>query len=812
MITVNSDNLKKKLKRYAANANRYLWRVFFIGLGLFIVFILLVSWGVFGKLPSLSELENPSISSASEVYASNGRLMGKYVIIDRTNVAYKDISPNVVNALIATEDERFYKHSGIDGKSLARAVLFMGREGGASTITQQLAKNMLGQGSRSLFQRILEKFKEMIVAIKLERNFTKEEILALYLNTVEYSDHVFGIRNASRTFFQKEPDRLEVEEAAVLIGMLKGTGIFNPRLYSDRAYNRRNTVIDQMVRNNYLSAEEAAKIKVPPIKLNYFKQNQNTNLAPYFVDVIKNDVRKWCKEHKNPQTGEPYDLYRDGLKIYTTIDLRMQKYAEMAVARHMPNLQKVFNTQANIKSGSVWKTKDGMAVLEKAIKTSDRWKALKDDGLSESEIRKSFEEPTKMTVFAWNDKREKDTVMTPMDSIKYNKQMLQSAFMVMDPFTGEVKAWVGGIDFKTYKFDHANYNTKRQVGSTFKPILYTLAIMNGYTPETEISVDPVDLGGKLIADKKYSGNRSMSYCLAASINPAAATLMNQIGVERTVEFAHLAGITSKLPPYPSIALGSADLSLIEMMNVYSMYPAGGISTKPIYISRIEDKNGNILETFTTTHKEVINDADAYIMTRMMQGVVDIGTARSLRGTYGINSEAAGKTGTTNNNADGWFMGFTPSLLAGAWVGADDPILRISNNYVGQGAQMAMPIWAYFFQEVYKDKTLNIPASARFIQPASVKELYFQRWNEPASDTFLIEGDDGSAGSSEYVDVPVSDGRERVVTESKLTAEEERILEEAKKGNKQQADNDNTTEEKKKGFFKRIFSKKKKDSD
>lgn len=800
-----------KFKLTSEKVVKYIWRLFFIGVGSFIVFILLVSWGVFGKLPSLSELENPSIASATEVYASNGRLMGRYVITDRTIIPYKDISPNVINALIATEDERFYKHSGIDGKSLGRAIVFMGREGGASTITQQLAKNMLGQGSRSMIQRIMEKFKEMIVAIKLERNFTKEEIIALYLNTVEYSDNVYGIRNASRTFFQKEPDRLEIEEAAVLIGMLKGTNIFNPRLHSDRAYNRRNTVIDQMVRNNYISAADASKIKVPPIKLNYFKQNQNTNLAPYFIDVLKNDIRKWCSENTNPKTGKNYDIYRDGLKIYTTIDLRMQKYAEMAVARHMPNLQKVFNGQANIKTGSVWKTKDGKAVLERAMKNSDRWKSLKNGGLSDDEIRKLFDEPVNMSVFAWNDRRERDTVMTPMDSIKYNKQMLQAGFMVTDPFTGEVKAWVGGIDFKTYKYDHVNYNTKRQVGSTFKPILYTLAIMNGYTPETEISVDPVNLGGKMIGDKKYEGTRSLNYCLAASINPAAATLMNQIGVERTVEFAHQAGITSKIPPYPSIALGSADLSLIEMMNAYSMYPAGGMSTKPIYISRIEDKNGNVLQTFTTSHKEVINEADAYIMTRMMQGVVDVGTARSLRGTYGISSEAAGKTGTTNNNADGWFLGFTPNLLAGAWVGADDPILRISNNSVGQGAQMAMPIWAYFFQEVYKDKTLEISPTARFVQPASVKELYFQRWNEPTFDN-LVEGDDGYGSPSEYEEVPVSDGRERVVTESKLTPEEERILDEAQKGNKKRNDTDvsDTTEAKKKGFFKRIFGKKKKD--
>ncbi|MBX3255099.1 MAG: transglycosylase domain-containing protein [Chitinophagaceae bacterium] len=795
-----------------SKAKKYLWRTFFIGLGATILFVLLVSWGVFGALPSLAELENPSIMSASEVYASDGRLMGKYYVTDRTNVPYSEISPNVLNALVATEDERFYKHSGIDGRSMARAVFFFGREGGASTITQQLAKNMLGQGSKNKIERIIEKVKEMIVAIKLERNFTKQEILGLYLNTVEYSDHVYGIGNASRTFFQKEASRLNIAEAAVLVGMLKATGTYNPRVYPRQSRDRRNTVIEQMVRNNYISAADAAKIKITPIELKYKKVDQNTNLAPYFIDVLKNDLRKWCKEHKNPKTNENYNLVKDGLKIYTTIDPRMQLYAEMAVARHMPNLQKVFNAQQNIKTGSVWKTKDGKAVLERAMKTSDRWRSLKDEGVSEAEIRKSFEEPAAMKVFAWNDKREKDTVMAPLDSIKYNKQMLQASFMVTDPLTGEVRAWVGGIDFKTYKYDHANINTKRQVGSTFKPILYTLAIMNGYTPETQISMDPVDLGGKMISDKKYTGTRPMSYCLAASINPAAARLMNEIGVNRTVEFAHQAGIESKIPPYPSIALGSADLSLVEMMSVYSMYPGGGMNTKPYYITRIEDRNGNVLESFHTTHKEVINEVDAYIMTRMMQGVVDIGTGRSLRGTYGITAEVAGKTGTTNNNADGWFMGFSPQLLGGAWVGADDPILRIANNSVGQGAQMAMPIWAYFFQEVYKDKTLGIDPHARFVQPAGYKEQ-MQNWEDTLPDTPIIEeGDNNSGESNQYIDVPVSDGREKVTTESRLSDEEEKVLKEAR-GKKEEKMNADSSGEKKKGFFKRLFGgKKNKDKD
>ncbi len=792
-------------------AVKYFWRIFFIGLGFSVLFLLLISWGVFGKLPSLSELENPSILSASEVFAADGRLMGKYLIIDRTNVPYSEISPNVINALVATEDERFYKHSGIDARSLARAIFFFGSEGGASTITQQLAKNMLGQGSKNTIARVIEKLKEMIVAIKLERNFTKEEILALYLNTVEYSDHVYGIRNAARTFFQKDAFRLNVAESAVLVGMLKATGTYNPRINPKQALDRRNTVIDQMVRNNYLPAAEANKIKLVPIKLDYEKMNHNTNLAPYFIDVLRNDIRQWCKEHKNPKTGEAYNIYKDGLKIYTTIDPRMQLYAEMAVARHMPNLQKVFNGQKNIKDGSVWKTKDGKAVLEKAMKNSERWRNLSDDGVKESEIRKSFTVKVPMKVFAWNDKREKDTTMCPLDSIKYHKQMLQASFILTDPLTGEVKAWVGGIDFKTYKYDHVNYSTKRQVGSTFKPLLYTLAIMNGYTPETPVPVDPVDLGGKLIGDTKYSGTRPLNYCLAASINPAAANLMNVIGVNRTIDFAKQCGITSKIPPYPSIALGSADISLIEMVSAYSMFPAGGMNTKPIYISRIEDRNGNVLQTFTTSHTEVINESDAYIMTRMMQGVVDFGTGRSMRSAYGITSEIAGKTGTTNNNADGWFIGFTPQLLGGAWVGADDPILRIANNYVGQGAQMAMPIWAYFFQEVYKDKTLGIDRNARFVQPESFKNEMIYDWTDPsASDTPILEGENPGGDGSQYIDVPVSDGREKVTTESQLNEEERRILEEAKNGNRK---NDkvgpDSTDKKKKGFFRRLFGGKKK---
>ncbi|MFT3705032.1 MAG: transglycosylase domain-containing protein [Agriterribacter sp.] len=795
-----------------SKAKKYLWGIFFVGLGSIVLFIMLINWGVFGKLPSLVELENPSILSASEVLAADGRSIGKYFITDRTNVSYKDISPNVIHALIAREDERFYDHSGIDGRGLMRAIIHLGKDGGASTITQQLAKNMLGQGSKNKFLRLVEKIKENIVAIKLEKNFTKEEIIALYLNTVEYSDHVYGIRNASHTFFQKEPDRLTIDEAAVLIGMLRATGLYNPRTNPKASVESRNLVISQMVRNNFISEAEGNKYKLMQITLNYEKITQNNNRAPYFIDVLRNDLKDWCKEHKNPRTGEPYNIYKDGLKIYTTIDPRMQLYAEMAVARHMPNLQKVFDSQKNIKDGSVWKTKDGKAVLERAMKSSDRWQDMEDADIPEAEIRKVFNKPIPMKVFAWNNKREKDTVLSPIDSIKYNKQMLQSSFVVTNPLTGEIKAWVGGIDFKTYKYDHANYGTKRQVGSTFKPILYTLAIMNGYTPETQMPMDPVNLGGKMISDKKYTGTRPLSYCLAASINTAAAKLMNDIGVSRTVEFAHQAGVISEIPPYPSIALGAADLSLLEMVGVYSMFPGGGMHTTPYYISRIEDRNGNVLQTFNATHKEVISEADAYIMTKMMQGVVDFGTGRSMRGTYGITSEIAGKTGTTNSNADGWFMGFSPQILGGVWVGADDPILRISNNYIGQGAQMAMPIWAYFFQEVYKDKTLGVDPNAKFVQPASIKNDMPQNWdNFPQNNLPITEGEsDVNNETNPYSEVPVSDGREKVTTESKLSAEEEKIKQEAQGSKKdaKPANTDTTTREKKKGFFGRLFGKKK----
>ena len=787
-----------------SNSIKTFWKIFVLAWGLFLLFIVAVNLGVFGKLPSLAELENPSMLSSSEIYASDGTLMGKYYLKDRTNVKYQDISQNVVKALIATEDERFYQHSGIDIRSLARVIIFLGQKGGGSPITQQLAKNLLNQGSENKALRVIEKFKEWIVAIKLERNFTKEEILSLYLNMVSYGDEIYGIRNAAKTYFQKEPDRLSVEESAVLVGLLKGNTIYNPRRNPKAALDRRNTVISQMVRNDFLPEAEAERLKLQPIKLNYKKLDENAGIAPYFREVLRDEIKKWCKENKNPKTGNPYNIYKDGLKIYTTINPRMQEYAEIAIFRHMQNMQKVFSNQPNIKTGAIWATKDGKVILENAMKQSDRWRNLKEDEFTEKEIRSSFNQKVPMKVFAWNTKREKDTIMTPLDSIKYHKQMLQTGFLAVDPYSGEVKAWVGGIDFKSFKFDHVNINTKRQVGSTFKPILYTVGVMNGYNPQTEFPSGPISMGGKMIEGK----GGPMAVCLAYSRNPGAVFLINQLGVQRTIDFAQLCGIESKIPAVPSIALGSADISLYEMVRAYTMFPGRGFNVKPIFISRIEDRNGNVLATFTPESKEVISEADSYVMTKMMQGVVDFGTGRALRSAYGITSEVAGKTGTTNDNADGWFIGFTPQLLAGVWVGADDPLLRLLNTT--GGAQMAMPAWGYFFQEVYKDKILGIDPAAKFPIPAVLQNeaVYDYEALTQGDQPPPAEGEDvGSGSQSDFIDVPVSDGTEHVTTESKKVEEEEdKKPEKVKPTDKFPPPED--TVKKKKGFFKRIFGKKK----
>ena len=698
---------------------RTFWKFFGWGLLSFLLLIILANVGLFGKMPSLYELQNPSILQASEVYALDGTLMGKYYTErgNRSNVKYHDLSRYAIDALVATEDERFYSHSGIDFKSTLRALVTLGSEGGGSTITQQLAKALLAQGSRNKAWRVIEKLKEWIIAVKLEKNFTKEEILTLYLNAVPFGNNIYGIRNASRTFFQKEPDRLNIEEAALLIGMLKGNSIYNPVRNPKAALDRRNVVIGQMEVNNKITAEQAAQLKATPIQLNYKKMDENTGYAPYFREILKEEIKEALKGMTNPE-GEPYSIYNDGLKIYTTINVQMQQYAEEALAQHMAQLQKNVNNRNSIKNGKIWQGKE--SILERAMKESDRWRNLEEDGWSEKEIRASFTEPVSMKVFGWNAKREIDTVMTPIDSIKYHRQMEQASFMAIDPVTGEIRAWVGGINFKTFKYDHVNIKTKRQVGSTIKPLLYTQAVEErGFTPETQLPNEPqyFEGNGWVPASKECKGGPgSMAAALAFSKNCATAYVMKQVGARQFSEFMGRLNIPTPIGPYPSVALGSCDLSLFEMMWAYTIFSGRGFSTKPFAISRIEDRNGNVIKRFdfSANRKEVISEATAYTMARMMQGAVDVGTAAGMRSRVGA-AEMGGKTGTTNENADAWFLGFTPQILVGSWVGFDDQFIRNE----GEASRMARPICEFFLGKALSDAKTGLEREARFIVPAEM---------------------------------------------------------------------------------------------
>ncbi len=705
--TSSNRNVPLKPKRINTSV-KLLWLLVGGGIISFILILLLASLGLFGKLPSLQELENPQANLASEIYADDGvTLMGKIYTENRSPVDFNDISKNVINALISTEDVRFYDHAGIDAIAIGRAVKGFGSEGGGSTLTQQLAKQILRQGNGWFGKRILDKMKEWIVALKLEKNFTKQEILSLYLNRVPWGN-VFGIRNTSRVYFQKEPSKLTVPEAALLVGMLSGPGKYDPVRHPDAALDRRNLVLDRMVTNNLLSQPEGNRLKKQPLNIKFKKLDESLGIAPYFRLVLSKKMEQWCKTHPDVKLGRNYNIYRDGLKIYTTINPKMQTYAEEAVILHMNAMQKKFNSQLG---KDVWKKHQD--ILNRAMKESERWKQMTEDGVKEDDITKSFYKPVKMKVFTWNKNREKDTTMTPMDSIKYLKQMMQTSFAAMDPTTGEVKAWVGGIDFKWFKFDRVT--SQRQVGSAFKPILYTLALVDaGLTPDSYIGGRAITLNGKTISG---DGGGTMAYCLARSLNTGAYDLMSRIGAKKTVEFAHSVGIASNIPVVPSIALGSADLTLIEMLRSYTMFPNRGFNIEPILITRIEDKNGNVLETFVPESKQIISEADAYTMYKMMEGVVDFGTGHSMRGRFGINGAMGGKTGTTNDNTDGWFIGYTPQLLAGVWVGCDDPFLKIGWTYGGN--EMAMPEWAYFMQKVYADKQLGIDPKAEFQKPAEL---------------------------------------------------------------------------------------------
>jgi penicillin-binding protein 1A len=690
---------------------KFLWWGLVIGIIGFNALIWMINEGWLGYMPKMAELENPKSATASELYSSEGAMIGKYYLENRNPVTYDEIAPCVIDALVATEDERFYKHSGIDPEAIGRALFGMvtfNPKGGASTITQQLAKQLLEQGSRNFLERILEKLKEQIVAVKLEKNLTKQEILTLYLNTVPWGYNSFGIKSAAKTYFNKMPKKLDIEEAALLIGMLKGSSRYNPTKESKQqlVLDRRNTVLDQMVKNLKISAAEAQVLKEKPIALDFspMSDTHHEGVAPYFRQVVEQEVKTWCKK-------KGYNIYKDGLKIYTTIDTTMQAYADNAVQKQMYG-------KTRFASNRTWDKHK--VTLMRAMKETDRYRELKKEGKSEDEILKVFNTKTKMKVFAWNSRREKDTTITPMDSIKYMKGFVQTGFMVMDPATGEVKAWVGGINHKYFQFDHVNSNTKRQVGSTIKPLLYCLAVDNGYSPCMSVSLNPVMFPGHgWYGPDRSRGAMPMKTALAFSKNNATVNILKLVGIEHFVKFLKLLGIDSKVNAYPSVCLGADDISIIEMLRAYTMFPNYGINTKPIFITRIEDRNGNVLETFVPERKEVINEITAYKMIRMMMGTVLIGTGKRLKPVWGIKGECAGKTGTTNSEADAWFIGYTPQLLAGAWVGCDDRFVGVG---LGEGSRAAMPIWGEFFKQIQANEKLGYAKVQEFEKPAVMEGL------------------------------------------------------------------------------------------
>lgn len=689
-----------------------LWSLFGLAILGVITFFSLAGLGLFGKLPDIEELENPKSNLASEIYSSDGVMIGKYFYDNRTNVDFSELSENIVQALIATEDERFISHSGIDLRATLRAIVRLGKDGGGSTITQQLAKNMFNSTERkSVFKRVTEKAQEYIIAIQLEKRYTKEEILAMYLNTVDFVNHAVGIHSAAHVYFSKRPIDLSVEEAAVLVGMLKAPSLYNPVRHGERSQLRRNVVLKQMVKNKYLSASEYDELKKLPIQLNFTPVNHIEGLAPYFRETLAQQLKAYFSENPR-QDGSTYNLYKDGLKIYTTIDSRLQQYAEDAVRDHLSSYQKHFTNQ--YKGTNPFQSGLGAQRLNNAKVNSERYRRLKEN-LTKDEIEEDFNTPIQMKVFSWEG--EKDTVMSPLDSIKHHMMFLQTGFMAMDPESGHVKAWVGGIDYKYFKYDHVNINTKRQVGSTYKPILYALAVDNGWSPCMDIPAGTVTIGDWTVSGS--GGHKTLKRCIATSDNGCAAYLVQQLGATAMVQMGERMGVKTKLPHYPAISLGAGDISLYEMMSVYSCFPSGGIQTEPLLLTRVEDKNGNLIKAFISPRVEAFSSNTAYKMVDLMQGVIEPGgTGNRLQRNYQLGDlKMAGKTGTTNKNVDAWFMGFTPNLVAGVWVGNDEQFLRFRTTYMGQGAAAALPIWGNFFQKVVRDSEFDYITKADFFTPA-----------------------------------------------------------------------------------------------
>ncbi len=681
---------------------------------------LIVYVGFTGPVPSSEELQKIKNPVSTEVYASDGRLLGRYYIENRSNVSFDQISPNVINALVATEDSRFYKHRGIDEIALIRvffkSVLLQDRSaGGGSTLSQQIAKNLYPRKSFGPLTMPVNKLRESIIAYRLEKLYTKEEILSLYLNTVPFAENTFGIGVASERFFNKPPAKLKVQEAATLIGMLKANNSYNPRKNPEKSLERRNVVIDQMLKYDYLSVAEAKVYKAEPLELTYNLITYNEGPAPYLMEKIRPILQTWCDDHlKEDQTT--FNLFTDGLKIRTTIDFDMQLAAEKAVSEQMKNLQALF--LASLGKSKPWG--NDQTVVYRAMKRSDRYRMLKKSGLVEEQIRQVFNTPTLVSLFDWND--DKQVEMTPMDSVQYYLKILNTGFMAMDPASGELKAYIGGNDFRYFKYDHTK--AKRQVGSTFKPIVYLGALEAGISPDTYFANEKkvyteYDNWSPENSHDDYTGFYSMEGALAKSINTIAVEVLMQAGISKVVELAKRMGIDSDLPEYPSLALGTASVSLEEMVCVYSEIVNGGRKVSPYYLKRIESNAGQVLEEFQNIQPvdQVAQSENCRMITQMLKGVVNDGTGSAIRSTWGIDSEFAGKTGTTQDQADGWFIGMTPNLVAGAWVGGEDPCIHFRTLGEGAGGHTALPIVGSFFSQILHNPKFQRMKSGTFETPS-----------------------------------------------------------------------------------------------
>lgn len=736
----SNSSKKKNTNSSGPNWTKRIIRLLWLGISApFIIIgigLLFASMGWFGDLPDIEEIEHPENNFATQVISYDGKVLGKYFLENRTPVDYNELSPNLSKALVATEDERYRSHSGVDAEAIARAIIFkaIGKNaGGGSTITQQLAKMLFtGERDKGFVEGVKQKFKEWVISARLERNYTKDEIIAMYFNKFDFLYQAVGIKSAAKIYFNKNQDELNIQECALLVGMAKNPALYNPKRRPERAKARRNVVFQQMMRNELITRAEFDSLKTLPLEINFTRESHYTGLSTYFREFLRQEMKKWTKTTKKPN-GDDYNIYTDGLKIYTTIDSRIQTYAEEAVSVHNKDLQKQMYSHMKRRKSAPFPrdfTKKQIAKnLERSKKQTERYRIMKKNGASKEQIDKAFDTEVKMSLYTMNGIV--DTVLTPNDSIIHNKYLIHHSLMSMDPQTGFVKAWVGGINHQYFKYDNVKKG-KRQVGSTFKPFVYATAIdQHKFSPCEEIPNIPVTFEKEewglekdwtpKNSDGEYGGVLSLKEALANSVNSVTAFLMKKVGPKKVIDLARKMGIKSDIPEAPSICLGTPDVSLFEMVGAYGTFGNKGIYTEPIFITKIEDRNGTILYQYAPKTTAVLSEEKAYAVLNLMEAVTKKGTSVRLKYKYKFKNPIAGKTGTTQNNMDGWFMGMVPNLVTGVWSGCQDPAIRFSKTYYGQGANMALPIWAELMQRVYDDKSLDI-SKGEFEKPSTTMDI------------------------------------------------------------------------------------------